>query len=236
MAEERGLLNSLYILDTSCFDDRDMFEKAEKMVDDKRREKTAKLKQFRDKCLCLGAGVLFNHAMKIAGINDFKTALSEHGKPYLPGRGDVFFNISHSGRMVIVGVSDREIGVDIEKVRHFNDSLKNYVFSEGDLRLSELIEEKYSFEAEGEVSSSDIALTRLWTVKESIMKHSGLGISLEPKKIRLKGIEEGSGLTIIAQSDNYDCEDLKITCYSLSGYQISVCSFYRDFKEPEEVR
>ena len=138
--------------------------------------------------------------------------------------------------MVIVGVSDREIGVDIEKVRHFNDSLKNYVFSEGDLRLSELIEKKYSFEAAGEVSPSDIALTRLWTVKESIMKHSGLGISLGPKMIRLRGIEEGSTLAIIADSDKYDCASLEITCFSLEGYQISVCSFYRDFPEPEEVR
>lgn len=39
----------------------------------------------------------------------------EHGKPYLPDRDDIFFNLSHSGTYVLCGIADRQIGVDIQK-------------------------------------------------------------------------------------------------------------------------
>jgi 4'-phosphopantetheinyl transferase len=44
-------------------------------------------------------------------------ALTEKGKPYFPEYPDVHFNISHTGGAVLVGISDKPIGVDIEKVR-----------------------------------------------------------------------------------------------------------------------
>ena len=44
-----------------------------------------------------------------------------HGKPFLagpPSPSDLFFNISHSGDWIVVGVTrGREIGVDVERVR-----------------------------------------------------------------------------------------------------------------------
>ena len=44
-------------------------------------------------------------------------ALTDKGKPYFPQYPNVHFNISHTGGAVLVGVSDKPIGVDIEKVR-----------------------------------------------------------------------------------------------------------------------
>src|SRR5947209_19706822 len=45
-------------------------------------------------------------------------ALREHGKPYLPLAPEVRFNLSHSHEMALVAVAiDREVGVDIEKLR-----------------------------------------------------------------------------------------------------------------------
>ncbi len=46
-----------------------------------------------------------------------EVALSQLGKPYFPGHPDVHFNISHSSGAVLVGVSDQELGVDIERIR-----------------------------------------------------------------------------------------------------------------------
>ena len=46
-----------------------------------------------------------------------EVALSRLGKPYFPGHPDVHFNISHSSGAVLVGVSDQELGVDIERIR-----------------------------------------------------------------------------------------------------------------------
>ena len=44
-------------------------------------------------------------------------AWSEQGKPYFPRQQDLYFNLSHTEGAVLVGISQREIGVDIEKDR-----------------------------------------------------------------------------------------------------------------------
>ena len=46
-----------------------------------------------------------------------EVALSHMGKPYFPEHAGVHFNIRHSSGAVLVGLSDQEIGVDIERVR-----------------------------------------------------------------------------------------------------------------------
>ena len=46
---------------------------------------------------------------------DYRIARGEKGKPFIVGVENVFFNISHSGDYVVCSVSDREIGIDIEK-------------------------------------------------------------------------------------------------------------------------
>lgn len=44
-------------------------------------------------------------------------ALSQFGKPYFPDFPHVQFNLSHTDGAVLVGLSRRPIGVDIEKIR-----------------------------------------------------------------------------------------------------------------------
>lgn len=44
-------------------------------------------------------------------------AFSEFGKPYFPEQPDVHFNLSHTRGAVLVGLSDKPLGVDIERVR-----------------------------------------------------------------------------------------------------------------------
>ena len=46
-----------------------------------------------------------------------EVALGRLGKPYFPEHPEVHFNISHSSGAVLVGVTDQEIGVDIERIR-----------------------------------------------------------------------------------------------------------------------
>ena len=48
--------------------------------------------------------------------------LNEHGKPYAAGL-DVHFSISHSGNYAVCAVSDKEIGVDVEKIREINPKI-----------------------------------------------------------------------------------------------------------------
>lgn len=46
-----------------------------------------------------------------------KMAWNTYGKPYFPDEPEVHFNLSHTSGAVLVGISDKPIGVDIEHVR-----------------------------------------------------------------------------------------------------------------------
>ena len=47
---------------------------------------------------------------------------TEHGKPYLSDYSDVHFNISHSGEYVVCSVSDKPVGVDIQKISKYRET------------------------------------------------------------------------------------------------------------------
>ena len=59
--------------------------------------------------------------------------INTYGKPYLKQQG-IYFNISHSYNMVIVAVADKEIGVDIEKIRNTSYETANIFATEKEQR------------------------------------------------------------------------------------------------------
>ena len=209
--------NTLYVMNIDILEDQVQFDLWYDKMPDFRKRKIDALKPHRSKLLSLGAGILLDTSMKDAGISSYEIELSENEKPRIKGMRDVFFNISHSGEMVVLGISDKEIGVDVEKVKHFKESLINYVFMPQDQDLAK--------ELMMSESDMDKVYTRLWTVKESIMKHCGKGISLSPKNILLR-LENGK---IKASSAACDCEALNLIPYEIDDYQITICSEYEDF-------
>ena len=197
--------------------DKEQFNFWYEKMPDFRKEKIDALKPEKSKLLSLGAGMLLDKAMKDAGIDDYEIELDEHEKPHIKGHGDVFFNISHSGEVACLGISDREIGVDVEKIKHFKDSLIDYVFAPQEQDMTK--------ELATAGNDIDKVYTRLWTVKESIMKYSGKGITLGPKNILLRA-ENGK---IKASSAACDCEALNLIPFEYDDYQITVCSEYEEF-------
>ena len=214
MTNTRSPKNKLYILDITPLKDEQLFEWWYSQMPSYRQNKIDAFKPRKSKLLSLGAGMLLKKALEDIGITEYEIELGENEKPYLRDRRDVFFNISHSGDMVILGISDREIGVDIEQNKEFKDSLINYVFSGTD------------FDVVKELFATDSTYTRLWTTKESIMKHSGKGISIEPKAINLMFKDN----KLMASSSKYDCSGLNLLHYEIGDYQITVCSSYGEFE------
>jgi 4'-phosphopantetheinyl transferase len=85
-------------------------------------------------------------------------------KPYLKD-GRAFFNISHSGSYVICSVSENEIGCDVQTVEKYNPRIATRFFTENEKLFLE----------KSENQSEDF--TRLWTLKESVLKKTGEGIT-----------------------------------------------------------
>ena len=91
------------------------------------------------------------------------------GKPYLEGDGPAF-NLSHSGKLALIGVAHTELGVDVEKVRRL-ESLSQIAqrhFADAEYSaLSALADEE-----------RELAFYRCWTRKEAYIKALGEGLSM----------------------------------------------------------
>ena len=100
----------------------------------------------------------------------------EHGKPVISGHPHIHFNMSHCREAVICVVSNRPVGVDIESIREYRDSLARYTMND-----SEMTQIAYSLNPACE-------FVCLWTMKEAVLKLKGEGINNNMKHV-LTGTE-----------------------------------------------
>lgn len=93
-----------------------------------------------------------------------------YGKPELVSYPEIHFNISHCDDMAVCALSDQEIGVDIENIKPFQDVILRKVLAgeEKDFLQQMSIDE----------ASHQEWFFRIWTLKESRIKHSGMGLSM----------------------------------------------------------
>lgn len=84
-----------------------------------------------------------------------KVYKDENGKPYLEDSKN-YVSISHQDNFTLVAISNKPIGIDIERVRKYKESMNNY------LGLSEkVVTSKYKFFKE-------------WTKREAYIKRKNL--------------------------------------------------------------
>lgn len=95
-------------------------------------------------------------------------AATEHGKPYLVGHEDFFFNWSHTKDALAIAVSDDPVGVDIERLMPRGDACR--------LAQRFFTEKEASYVSE-EASLSDLRFCEVWTRKEAYTKYTGSGLT-----------------------------------------------------------
>ena len=186
------MYTAVYYADTEPFRDDALFAEALSCLPPQRLDKTARLRSVPDKALSLGAGLLLMKAIRslLPEGRDLSEQLitgklcfsyGEHGKPYLPGVSDFHFNISHSGSIAALAVSDREIGCDLERIRLADLRIARHFFSE---KENELLDAAASKEEQNAL------FYRLWTLRESFLKVTGKGLSLSMRDFAIV-LEEG---------------------------------------------
>jgi 4'-phosphopantetheinyl transferase len=93
------------------------------------------------------------------------------GKPFVEGRPDVSFSLSHSGDAVVVAVvRGSDIGVDIEGLRQVDDAL--------DVARGQFSSREWAALAEVAPGARSAAFLALWTRKEAVVKTCGAGLSV----------------------------------------------------------
>lgn len=159
----------LLAADVSALEDEFLFEAAYAKASVERKLKTDRYRFRRDKNASLGAELLLRRALNRFGVSKPVFAYGEAGKPYLAGEDGVFFNLSHSGRFVLCAASEHELGADIEAVRGADLKIAQRFFCES--------EAAHVAAQETEPERNELFF-RYWTLKESFLKATGVGLRL----------------------------------------------------------
>lgn len=146
--------------------------------------------------------------------------VSEYGKPYIDGI-PYYFNISHSDDYIICGVSDINIGVDIEKMQDIDFGFACDVFSDDEMR-------RFSSES---VENKKELFFSIWTLKESYVKWLGSGFH---RKLSSYTVSPKGTQAEILDPHSLDDTVPKFRTYTLGDYKISICSCDKNF--PDEFK
>ena len=126
---------------------------------------------------------------------------NEQGKPYI--ESGVQFNMSHSGDYVVLAISDRAVGIDIERIRHNKLSVAKRFFCE---------EEYEDILNAGDEHDRELRFLEYWTMKEAYVKYLGKGLSVPLNSFVIKKVpEEDKSVCILS---THFKEDYNISlCY-----------------------
>lgn len=161
------------------------------LVSAQRREQALRYKHTFGRFCCLKSWLMLQELM--GQMPDWQ--YNEHGKPFI--EAGPHFSISHCKEGIAVAVDDEQIGIDIESIRHADESLILRTMNEQERQ-----------------NMDDRAFTRLWTQKEAIVKAQGTGITsfeqlqsiLKNRELNIQTIEKEKYIYSIAYG--------KLHCFS----------------------
>lgn len=144
-----------------------MFETMLGQVSQQRREKVLRFKFKEGQRQSLLAYIVLKELLgEHYGLEDNPVFRElENGKPVIIGHEDIHFNMSHCKNGVACVVGDQPVGIDVERIpAKLDESLCRYVHSDKEVEM---------------VLNADkpcVEFIRLWTMKEAVVKLSGVGI------------------------------------------------------------
>lgn len=136
-------------------------------VSAERRTYALRYRREEDQRLCLSAYLLLQRALREEyGLSEVPPfCIGEHGKPALEGYSDIHFNLSHCQEAVACVVSTHPVGIDIEMVDSYDEALLPTTMNEKEQQM--ILESPHP----------ESTFIRFWTMKESLLKLTGEGIT-----------------------------------------------------------
>ena len=140
---------------------------------EQRREQVLRFRHELGQKLCAAAFLLLCDGLRqeYGIIAPPLLGYGEDGKPFLSDYPHIHFNMSHCSQAAICAISPHPIGIDVERIRSYNESVARYTMNDEEMR---------------QILSSphpDIAFIKLWTMKEALLKLRGTGIRKNMKDV-----------------------------------------------------
>jgi len=142
-------------------------------ISSQRREQALRFRHEQGQRLCVAAYLLLKEALaEQEGITENPLfEYGEHGKPFIVGHPELHFSLSHCREAAVCVLSRRPVGIDVESVGRYSESVARYAMNDSELRLI------------SEAPRPEVAFIRLWTMKESLLKLTGEGINDHMKEV-----------------------------------------------------
>ena len=204
---------AVYVANTEPLKENGLYGTAFDSLSAERKEKAQRYRFLKDRVLSIGAEVLLRKALTDCGITlpEIRYGFETDGKPFIKGLEGFDFNISHSEDLVMVAVSENRVGCDIEKVTGIDlDIAKKFFFRE-------------EYEAIAALPASEERnglFFRYWTLKESFMKATGLGMKLPLDSFSIIIGKNGAAVRQNVDSKNYDFAEIN----AFPGYRCALCA------------
>ena len=215
----------LYAADVTALERDVLYDRAYAAVSEERRRKTDHFRFGSDRRLSLGAELLLRCGLNELGIGSAPPAIgyTKEGKPFLSAYPDIHVNISHSGTYAVCAVSPAPVGCDIEL--HKDDMLS---VAERFFYADEYI----SILGQPTPDAQKKQFFRLWTLKESFMKATGLGMKLPLNQFRIS--IQGEDISV---QESVDANHWYFKEYTVDdGYACSACSLTPCFEQEVRMR
>lgn len=191
-------------IDISSADDRiyqSLYEKASLQ----RKLRADRYLRQEDKLRCVTAAALLK---TVLGVEDDQIGQDDSGKPYIKDRKDLYYNLSHSGRYVVLAWGNTPVGVDVQQQDPSTDieAIGSRFFTSDELQY---------------IQGNRMRFYEIWTKKESYLKYTGKGLrgglrsfsTLMPEaSIRYFSqiLGEDHSLSLCTEEDTYEMELLDI--------------------------
>lgn len=209
----RSFPTRLYVSDLDA--PEDFYAGWHECMPQERQARCSRFKFEADRKRCIMAYALLVHAIRDLGIKCADTIAigeREDRKPYLC-EIPVFFNISHAKERVAVAVSSDEVGCDVECKNTNALSVAKRFFASREYEFLRSLPNERSRSEE---------FTRLWTMKESVIKCCGEGIRRNLNDFVC--IDESGAAKEIITLPGIDASFYLREYEGESGYRYSVCA------------
>lgn len=195
----------VYVFDELNKIDDEILNSIYKYMPQERKEKFQRYKFRKDKVLCAMAYLLLCYGLDINdqfNFNQMQFTYNEQGKPSFSDKKMPHFNMSHCDIAVACGISDSNIGVDIQDKIECDRLLLEEVMSIGEINtISNSLQRELKF-------------GRFWSCKESYLKFDGTGLVDD-----LNQIDFSKEL-----SNRFVWNDCVFEVEEFNDYCVSVCS------------
>jgi 4'-phosphopantetheinyl transferase len=147
--------------------------------EERARYEQARHRQYRE--LLLAGRLLMRGVLSAYGARrpeEWEIGIGPHGKPYVSnGPEGLAMNLSHAGGMVVLlTAAAASVGVDVEPATRVLDPLVTATPVFSDAEMAEL-------RALDEEAACRERFFRIWTVKESLVKAAGAGITSDLRRV-----------------------------------------------------